>query len=108
MTSGQLAREPGGAVGSGRAAGTDTVRPAAEIVPGRVELSPLVFGRGVIGVGRRSLRALLMAAVVRVARKGSPASAGGIDPRCVGGIGVIPGGGGGGAETGRFAIVSAW
>src|SRR6185312_7991905 len=64
--------------------------------------SPLVFGRGGMTVRCRSARAWLIAAVVRVGRNGSPASAGGTVPRWVGAMGVIPGGGGGGDETGRL------
>src|SRR5688572_16889172 len=104
--SGQLARDPGGASGAGRGVGTGTVRSVAANPPpaGAGGGSVRVLGRGTIGVGRRSARALLIAAVVSVARNGSPASTGAVVrcPGTTGAIGVMPGGGGGGAEIGRF------
>lgn len=102
-TSGQLAREPGGAFScSGRVAGTGTLRSVALKPPWRDSVE--VFGRGGMAVGRfRSARALLIAAVVRVGRNGSPASAGGILLRLVW-VGALPADGG--AETGRPAGVS--
>ncbi len=64
--------------------------------------SGLITGRCGIVVGRRrSARAELIAALVSVARNGSSDSRGALG-RCTGTIGVMPGGGGGGAETGRL------
>src|SRR3954452_13688283 len=61
-----------------------------------------VTGRGGMTVRWRSAQALLMAAFVSVGRNGSPTSAGGTVLRGVGTIGEMPGGGGGGADTGRL------
>ncbi|SCG34286.1 hypothetical protein GA0070619_0010 [Micromonospora zamorensis] len=60
------------------------------------------LGAGGMTVRCRSAPRVVIAAVVSVGRNGSPASAGGTMPRCAGAIGVIPGGGGGGEETGRL------
>src|SRR3954453_20081959 len=77
LMSGQFAREPGSA-GSGRWGGIGSAEYAGA-VPEAAGLDGARLGRGGMTVRCRSARALLIAALVSVARNGCPLSAGDTD-----------------------------